>query len=479
MFHRITISRTSAGKEKKGKGSNQLYTFAPFQVQSSQSVDATCSGYRPASAPAGESSSSSTSNPGPSSIRSLIKRLERAPKLEIQETSTETSSRPSTKLGRRRRRSLHLPESFSDGETDGSGLLRTSSFCDKNSKKWSLPVPSTASRNSEGSESTTTSFSSRSSGVESLSGAEITSADGSDMSSTGATIVGPDGEVVLKRSKRWSKAAQTHSFAKIYSYVFERCRTCDTYIYLSGFKCDKCNLYSHSKCLKRSIIICDQRPRPKKLTPVFGQPLSTVAEDVPYIVVKCCTEIEKRGYCIKGIYRVNGAIGRVRKLVRSLEFGPCLIDISEAHPNDLSNVLKEYFRLLPEPIFTSELYTSFISIGKQYRNTKEEDLATEKDKIVADILAIVAKLPDKHRTCVSFLMHHLKFIADNREINQMSAKNLGLVFAPTLFRMKDPEGKHYLMLFDNSFQALIIELLITYCYEVFGPPPKIELFNFG
>ena len=44
------------------------------------------------------------------------------------------------------------------------------------------------------------------------------------------------------RRKRWSKSAQTHSYNKIYSYVFERCRNCDTYIYLSGFKCDKVSI---------------------------------------------------------------------------------------------------------------------------------------------------------------------------------------------------------------------------------------------
>lgn len=55
-------------------------------------------------------------------------------------------------------------------------------------------------------------------------------------SSSGASAARSKGH----RSKhRWSKASQTHSFSKIYSYVFERCRNCDTYIYLSGFKCDK------------------------------------------------------------------------------------------------------------------------------------------------------------------------------------------------------------------------------------------------
>lgn len=56
----------------------------------------------------------------------------------------------------------------------GKGLLRTGSFSEKVSKKWSLPVPSSTSRGSRGSESTETSYTSRSSAeVESLSGGEM------------------------------------------------------------------------------------------------------------------------------------------------------------------------------------------------------------------------------------------------------------------------------------------------------------------
>ena len=129
-----------------------------------------------------------------------------------------------------------------------------------------------------------------------------------------------------------------------------------------------------------------------------------------------------------GIYRVNGHSGRVRKLVRSLEFDPTLVDISESNPNDLSNVIKEYLRSLPDPLFMSALYRHFINTSKLYHGLKEEERSERKDEIIFSLKSVVNMLHPQHTLTLSFLMHHLKFISDNQELNQMSSKNLGQYF---------------------------------------------------
>ncbi|RWS25289.1 minor histocompatibility protein HA-1-like protein [Leptotrombidium deliense] len=316
-----------------------------------------------------------------------------------------------------------------------------------------------------------------------------------------------------RKAKRWSRPALTHTFTRIYSYVFERCRTCDAYIYLGGYKCEKCNLYSHSKCLKSVVILCGQKPLSRRKAQVFGVPLVNMKEEVPFIVAKCCIEIESRGCKIRGIYRVNGVVSRVQRLIRSLENGPYLIDFSEANPNDLSHVLKEFFRSvsetqtlnyslinrsisakkqtnndmcstftqLPQPIITSDLYAQFMNVAKKYRYSSTERLTptTSESDNIGELREIVNKLPPQHKSTLSYLMHHLKFIAEHQQFNEMSAKNLGIVFAPTIFRMKDVDGNCFGMLFDNALQTLIIELLIKNSYEIFGAQPRVQLFNYG
>ncbi|XP_015783791.1 rho GTPase-activating protein 45-like [Tetranychus urticae] len=369
---------------------------------------------------------------------------------------------------RRRRRSLHLAEcpSYEDSTSDKEGLHRTGSFNEK-SKKLSLPLP-TSSYYLE-SETSSSSCTSRSSGVESLSG-EITPLEVSDVTIT----TGEEQPVRDRKKRRWSKAARTHCFTRIFSYVFEKCRTCDTYIYLGGYKCEKCLLFSHNKCLRSMIIRCARNPIPKRVNPIFGVHLTNSKEPIPFIVVKCCLEIEKRGYSIKGIYRVNGVISRVQKFVRSLENSPYLIDFSDTNPNDIGHVLKEYFRMLPEPIFTSDLYSQFMNVAKKNRTAEES--SEKRAEIINNLKETVEKLPTNHKATLAYLMHHLKFIANNQELNQMSTKNLGLVFAPTLFRMKDIDGNVFSMLFDNSLQTLVIEYLIDNCFEIFGPAPPIPVY---
>ncbi|XP_074594887.1 rho GTPase-activating protein 45-like isoform X2 [Brevipalpus obovatus] len=372
----------------------------------------------------------------------------------------------------RRRRSLHhlACPTHEEFMVEKDGIHRSGSFNEK-SKKLSLPLP-TSSYYLE-SETSSSSCTSRSSGVESLSEEFALCELGEAIS-----IQVEEQPVRDRKKRRWTKTAKTHSFRRINSYVFEKCRTCDTYIYLGGYKCEKCLIYSHTKCLRSMIISCGGSPiQRKKSSPIFNLPLMNSKEPIPFIVVKCCLEIERRGYTIKGIYRVNGVISRVRKFIRSLENEPYLIDFSETNPNDIGHVLKEYFRSLPEPVFTTDLHSQFISVAKSHRNDNLESDPVKLSSMIDDLKTVVAKLPHNHRSTLSYLMHHLKFIANHQEINQMSAKNLGLVFAPTLFRMRDVDGNVFSMLFDNSLQTLVIECLIEYCFEIFGPQPETPIYN--
>lgn len=204
---------------------------------------------------------------------------------------------------------------------------------------------------------------------------------------------------------------------------------CVSVICVHIFKClrTQCHIFSHSKCLRSSIIICGQKPLPRKLSPIFGVPLDSL-DRVPYIVIKCCQEIEKRGYAVKGIYRVNGHTARIRKLVRAMELGPSLVNISDSHVNDLTNVLKEYFRSLPDPLFMSSLYRPFINTAKGFHNWSESERRARSSEIVSGLVSVVNRMSPQHKATLQFLMHHLRFISDNKQINQMSSRNLGQFF---------------------------------------------------
>lgn len=53
--------------------------------------------------------------------------------------------------------------------------------------------------------------------------------------------------------------------------------------------------------------------------------------------------------CLQGIYRVNGVKTRVEKLCQAFENGKELVELSQASPHDISNVLKLYLRQVSHP----------------------------------------------------------------------------------------------------------------------------------
>ncbi|XP_015790972.1 rho GTPase-activating protein 29-like [Tetranychus urticae] len=203
----------------------------------------------------------------------------------------------------------------------------------------------------------------------------------------------------------------------------------------------------------------------------FGVDLKSHGDEIPYIVVKCVTELEKRGKCVKGLYRVSGVKSRVDKLCRSFEKGTEVGDLSDVHPNVIANVLKLYLRQLPEPLMTFKAYSEFIRIAKQYPSrTRPEEDPRLVERIISCLREATSKLPSIHYQTLSYLCHHLKSIADNHHINNMPPSNLGIVFGPTLLRTNEgPAGLCSLV--DNVHQTRVIQLLITLADKVFGAPP--------
>lgn len=77
---------------------------------------------------------------------------------------------------------------------------------------------------------------------------------------------------------------------------------------------------------------------------------------------------------------------------------------------------------------------------------------------------------------------HLRRVSENFEENKMSPGNLGIIFGPTLLRPLVSGDVSMLALLETSYQALLVEFLITHHNQVFGageqnrsctPPPPV------
>ncbi|MEE6527589.1 hypothetical protein FKM82_029067 [Ascaphus truei] len=86
-----------------------------------------------------------------------------------------------------------------------------------------------------------------------------------------------------------------------------------------------------------------------------GQPLpQSIQQAMRYIRSQCLDQV--------GIFRKSGVKSRIQVLRQMNEASPDHVGYTGQSAYDVADLLKQYFRDLPEPIFTSKLTETFLQI---------------------------------------------------------------------------------------------------------------------
>ncbi|XP_053318529.1 arf-GAP with Rho-GAP domain, ANK repeat and PH domain-containing protein 3 [Spea bombifrons] len=155
--------------------------------------------------------------------------------------------------------------------------------------------------------------------------------------------------------------------------------------------------------------------------------------DIPIIVDSCIAFLTQYGLCHEGIYRKNGAKSRIKLLMDEFrkDARNVKLRISDNFIEDVTDVLKRFFRELDDPIFTTELHPKW----------KEAAGHPEKSKRLDKYIELINQLPKVNRATLTALIGHLYRVQKCADLNQMCTKNLALLFAPSLFQT-DGKGEH-------------------------------------
>merc|ERR1719282_144662 len=214
---------------------------------------------------------------------------------------------------------------------------------------------------------------------------------------------------------------------------------------------------------------------PLELCPVcplcqVGSPTcTTCVEFVPYLVKLCCDIVSEKGLDVVGIYRVPGNNAAVTYLTEQINKGVdsfALEDQRWQDVNVVSSLLKSFFRKLPEPLFTVELYAPFIEASKIDVPSKRLD----------SLRKLIRDLPEIHLETLKYLVSHLCQVAEHSALNKMEVRNLAIVFGPTLVRTTDDNMVS--MVTDMSQQCRIIESLLAN-WEYFFTEEEVEVKDDG
>uniref|UniRef100_H3B599 Rho GTPase activating protein 31 n=1 Tax=Latimeria chalumnae TaxID=7897 RepID=H3B599_LATCH len=168
----------------------------------------------------------------------------------------------------------------------------------------------------------------------------------------------------------------------------------------------------------------------KKGSSAFGCDLAEYLEnsgqDVPLVLKSCAEFIETHGI-VDGIYRLSGVTSNIQRLRQEFGSDQCPDLTREVYLQDIhcvGSLCKMYFRELPNPLLTYDLY---------YKFTEAVSAPAEEEQLFR-IQNVIKQLPPPHYRTLEYLTKHLTHIASFSSRTNMHNRNLALVWAPNLLR---------------------------------------------
>ncbi|ENN71619.1 hypothetical protein YQE_11718, partial [Dendroctonus ponderosae] len=211
-----------------------------------------------------------------------------------------------------------------------------------------------------------------------------------------------------------------------------------------------------SGILKERVFGCD-----------LGEHLLNSCKDVPTVLRSCAEFIETNGI-VDGIYRLSGITSNIQKLRNAFDEDRIPDLYTEDILKDIHSVaslLKMYFRELPNPLCTYQLYQSFVNAvqgcGNAIRTTE-----TDHERLLK-MREAVQKLPPPHYRTLEYLMRHLAKVSNHSCSTGMTTRNLAIVWAPNLLRCEALEVGGVAALQGVGVQAVVTEFLICYADLIF------------
>ncbi|KAM6919204.1 uncharacterized protein FYW49_008723 [Xenentodon cancila] len=199
---------------------------------------------------------------------------------------------------------------------------------------------------------------------------------------------------------------------------------------------------------------------------VFGcdllEHLAASCHEIPLVLRFCSEFVEEHGI-VDGIYRLSGVSSNIQKLRGEFESDGIPDLNKDVYLQDIhcvSSLCKAYFRELPNPLLTYQLYDKF---------AEAVAIQLEEERLVK-IRDVLKELPTPHQRTLQFLMRHLVRMASYSSETNMHARNLAIVWAPNLLRSKDIEASGFngtAAFMEVRVQSIVVEFILTHVPQLF------------
>ncbi|XP_051571505.1 rho GTPase-activating protein 17-like isoform X1 [Myxocyprinus asiaticus] len=190
--------------------------------------------------------------------------------------------------------------------------------------------------------------------------------------------------------------------------------------------------------------------------PAFGtsleEHLKCTSREIALPIEACIMMLLETGMHEEGLFRIAAGASKLKKLKAALDCSTSQLEEFYSDPHAVAGALKSYLRELPEPLMSYQLYEEWI----QASNISDPDKRLQALWVVCDMM------PKANKTNFRYLVKFLAKLAQESDINKMTASNIAIVLGPNLLWAK-AEGSLAEMAATTSVHVVsIIELIIQH-----------------
>jgi hypothetical protein len=138
-------------------------------------------------------------------------------------------------------------------------------------------------------------------------------------------------------------------------------------------------------------------------------------------------DIDAKALDTEGIFRLSGSQVQIDKYRDQFNQGAKVDLTPEIDHHTVSGLLKLFFREMPEPLLTFDLYESFIAAQAERDTIKR----------IRYLRHLLTLLPVANRATLKYLIAFLSRVEKHAAVNKMAMHNLATVFGPNLLSLKD------------------------------------------
>uniref|UniRef100_A0AAY5EQU2 StAR-related lipid transfer (START) domain containing 13a n=1 Tax=Electrophorus electricus TaxID=8005 RepID=A0AAY5EQU2_ELEEL len=150
----------------------------------------------------------------------------------------------------------------------------------------------------------------------------------------------------------------------------------------------------------------------------YGQPLPLCVQvALRYLRSHCLDQV--------GLFRKSGVKSRIQALRQMCDGSPERVNYQDQCAYDVADMVKQFFRDLPEPLLNSKLGETFLHIYQYVPNEQR----------LQAVQAAIMLMSDENREVLQTLLCFLRDVTSFVEENQMTPMNLAVCLAPSLFHL--------------------------------------------